>query len=164
MEGNERATHGLELLELFIGNNICCPFLLVVNQWQFMVEGPLYWGTVRCVDSSICKNRGIRNRLPGPQGTEILTPGTATRISLVVGQSQAWPCLGVAQKQKGRMLRGGRDDFRPAQQHLNSRGEHPMHGDIYGHTCSEVTWQSPMLSEMSLHILVGLFRKLGLPT
>ena len=128
MEGNERATHGLELLELFIGNNICCPFLLVVNQWQFMVEGPLYWGTIRCVDSSICKNRGIRNRLPGPQGTEILTPGTATRISLVVGQSQAWPCLGVAQKQKGRTLRGGRDDFRPAQQHLNSRGSIPCTG------------------------------------
>lgn len=61
-------THGLELLELFIGNNICCPFLLVVNQWRFMVEGPHYWGTVCCVDSSICKNWGVCNPFPGPSG------------------------------------------------------------------------------------------------
>lgn len=59
MEGNERATHGLELLELFIENNICCPFLLLVNQWRFMVQGPRYLGTIHGVDSSICKNWGI---------------------------------------------------------------------------------------------------------
>lgn len=162
MEGNERATHGLELLELFIGNNICCPFLLVVNQWRFMVEGPHYWGTICCADSSICKNWNICNPLPGPQGTEILTPGTAARISLVVGQSQAWLCLEMAQKQKGRMLHSGRDDFRPPELPLNSWRENPMHGVIYGHMCSEVVWQSPMLSELSLHILRGLVRKLGL--
>ena len=58
MEGNERATHGLELLELFIGNNICCPFLLVVNQWRFMVKGPRYWGTICCVDQQHLQRLG----------------------------------------------------------------------------------------------------------
>lgn len=57
----------------------------------------------------------------------------------------------------------GRMTSEPPQQHLNSREEHPVHGDIDGHACSEVTWQSPTISEMSLHILAGLFRKLGLP-
>lgn len=61
------------------------------------------------------------------------------------------------------MLHGAKDDFGPPQHHLNSRGEHPMHGDIYEHMCSEVTWQSPTCSEMSPHILAGLVRKLGLP-
>lgn len=58
------------------------------------------------------------------------------------------------------MLHGGRDGFRPPQQHLNSQGEHR---DIYRHVCSEVTRQSQTLSEMSLHVLPGVFRKLGSP-
>lgn len=91
MEDNERTMHGLELLELFIENNICCLFLLLVNQWRFMVEGPHYWGTIRCMDRSICKNWDICHSLPGPQSTEILTPGAAARISLAVGQSLALP-------------------------------------------------------------------------
>lgn len=38
-----------------------------------------------------------------------------------------------------------------------------MPGDFCGHGCSEVTWQNPALSKVSLHTFIGLFRKLGLP-
>lgn len=107
MEGNERARQGLELPELFIGNNICGPFLLVVDQWRIYGRGSPLLGGHWLWGQQYLPRMGDSPPFPWAFGTETPTPGTATGISLVVGQSQAWPCLGEAQEQKGRMVHVG---------------------------------------------------------